>query len=170
MIKYLTGNVCNSDVDGLKILCHIVNSDGAWGSGVVIPIGNKWPLVRNAYIDWYQSTTHSCDFYDVSVPWLLGEVQFIQADKDTIVANMLGQKSPGFYETINGRVWPPIRLEAVEECMHRVAQFAKDRKATIIAPWFGTLRAGSDKATIKAMIERIWADCDVVMYEFEEKK
>jgi len=54
--------------------------------------------------------------------------------------------------------------------MHRVAEFAKKNNATIIAPWFGTLRAGSSRAVIQPMVERIWGDCEVVMYEFEEKK
>ncbi len=170
MIKYLVGDVTKSDIGGLRVLAHCCNSSGLWGSGVVIPIGNKWPHVRQAYLDWYDATIHSCDFYDVDIPWLLGEVQFIRGDNNTIIANMLAQKAPGVNETINGYNWPPIRHEALDECMNRVAQFAKDRKATIIAPWFGTLRAGSSKAVIQPMIERIWGDCDVVMYEFEEKK
>ena len=169
MIKYEFGNVVESKVSGIKVLCHCVNSSGIWGSGVVIPIGNKWPNVKQSYLDWYESTIHACEFDNCDLPWLLGEVQFIKADNNTIVCNMLGQKAPGFHETINGKQWPPIRLEALEECMNRVAQFAKKNNATIIAPWFGTLRAGSSKPVIKEMIERIWSDCNVVIYEFEEK-
>lgn len=170
MIKYISGDVTNSDVKGLKVLAHCCNSSGIWGSGVVIPIGKKWPKVREAYLAWYDATIHACEFADYDIPWLLGEVQFVQADDDTVVANMLGQKAPGYTENINGIDWPPIRYEAVAECMHRVAQFAKKNNATIICPWFGTLRAGGSKAHIRGMIESIWADCEVVVYEFEEKK
>jgi hypothetical protein len=171
MINYVTGNVVDSDIKGLKVLAHIVNSSGIWGSGVVIPIGQKWPVARQEYVSWYNSTVHTCEYNDCDVPWLLGEVQFVPCvANEFVVANMLGQKAPGFHEHINGKAWPPIRLEAVEECMNRVAEFAKKHKATIIAPWFGTLRAGSSKAVIKPMIERIWGDCEVVIYDFEEKK
>lgn len=166
MIKHVKGDVCKSDVKGLRILTHIVNSAGKWGSGVVIPIGLKWPNVKKEYIDWYNSTSHPCEFFDRDVPWLLGEVQFIQADNETIVANMLAQKCPGLCETINGKQWFPIRYEALEECMGRVAEFAKKNDATIISPWFGTLRSGGSKDIIKLMIEKIWNDIDVVMYEF----
>jgi len=170
MIKYEVGNVVESDVKGLRVLCHVVNSSGLWGSGVVIPIGQKWPNTKEAYLDWYNSTVHACDFGDCDVPWLLGEVQFVQADDNTIVANMLGQKAPGHHEIINGKTWPPIRYEAVEECMQRVAEFAKKHNATIIAPKFGSLRAGGDWNIINKMINEIWSDCEVVIYDFQEVK
>jgi hypothetical protein len=171
MISYIDGDVTKSKVKGLKVLPHIVNSDGFWNSGVVVPIGKKWPHVKEAYCDWYQTTNHTCSFVeDCEIPFLLGEVQFVKGDDEFVVANMLAQKSPGHVEVINGKNWPPIRHEALKECMERVAEFVKINNATIIAPWFGTLRAGSTKEVIKEMIEQIWGDLDVTIYEFNERK
>lgn len=169
MLNFVTGDVTKSDVKGKKILPHVVNSSGMWGSGVVIPIGIKWPNVRQAYLDWYNTTIHNCEYYDCEVPWLLGETQFVAGDNDFIIANMLAQKEPGFVQVIDGFKWPPLRYEALQECMQRVAQFAKEQNASIVAPWFGTLRAGGSKHVIKEMIEKIWSDVNVTMYEFEEK-
>ena len=87
MITYTKGNVVESDADALRVLCHVVNSSGLWGSGVVIPIGKKWPNVLQAYLDWYDSTIHSCEFNDCDVPWLLGEVQFVQGDRKSTRLN-----------------------------------------------------------------------------------
>lgn len=169
-ITNLVGDVCKSKVEGLKILPHICNSSGIASSGVIVPIFRKFPNARTVYNDWYDTTQHYCEFTEEEIPWLLGETQFVESDDEWIVANMLAQKSPGLYQRINGKTYPPIRLEALAECMNRVADVARKLKASIVTPLFGTLRAGSSKEVIVPMIEDIWADLDVYIYEFDESK
>lgn len=167
MITNIEGDVTKSKVSGLKILPHITNSEGKWSSGVVVPIARKWPNTKQEYLNWYDSTDYACPFNDESVPFMLGNVQFVQADDETIVANMVAQKGVGG-DTINGKFIPPIRYASLREAMERVAELAKKLNAKIIAPWFGTLRAGGSKEVIKQMIEEIWGDLDVTMYEYKE--
>ncbi len=166
-INYLTGDVTKSKVEGLKILPHIVNTQGFWNSGVVVPIGKKWPHVKKEYKEFHSTTHYVCPFNETDVWWELGEVQFVKGDEDFVIGNMIGQKFNGT-EKINGKDYPPIRYEALQECMDRVADLARQLKASIVAPKFGSLRAGGSWDVIEKMIEASWKDIDVYVYEFVE--
>jgi len=157
-ISFIKGDVTNSNVKGFKILPHVCNSRNSFGSGVAYGILKKWPIVKQEYHKWYE--TQEFD---------LGENQYVIADEDTIVVNMIAQKLGT--DTIMNKDIPPIRLWALKECMMRMVDFCEsfDKPFTIICPKFGSLRAGGNwDRDILPMIEKYWGDFDVTICEFEE--
>lgn len=163
--------------NGTQILCHVSNSHGVHGSGVVVALANNLPRSMEMYESWYKDRKYRCKYRKDIIPFELGEVQFVDTEiNGIIVANCVGQKGPGRYKDLNGRSIPPIRLWALKECMIEIADLARDMIATgenvtIIGPKFGSLRAGADwDKDIVPIIHEVWADLDVVIYEYEEKK
>ena len=143
MINYVDGNVLDIKPKSTTIIPHCVNSSGVMGSGVALYIARKWPHVEDSYLKFYKECVWKCNYTNKSIPWLLGEVQFIEAEKNIVVANFIGQKAPGVYKTINGKRWPPARKESVNECLARIADVARKINAKIAAPKFCSMIAVS---------------------------
>ena len=170
-IKYKKGDVANSGIDGLKILPHIVNTRGVMGAGVAYAIATKWPRVENRYKKW-RNEHYFWHFNKNGGPcsetyFELGENQFTEAEEDLIVVNMLAQKLGTQF--VNNQVVPPIRLWALKECMMKIADFCRDIEEdfTITCPKFGSLRAGGNfDRDILPMIEKHWADFNVIIFEY----
>jgi O-acetyl-ADP-ribose deacetylase (regulator of RNase III) len=90
-------------------------------------------------------------------------VQFVQVEPALWVANMIGQEGMGVKQ---GR--PPIRYEAIEEGLRRVAAFASERGASVHMPRIGCGLAGGKWEVIEPIIERtlIAASVEVTVYDF----
>ena len=152
-IIYLKGDATNPRVEGNKILIHCCNNLGMMGRGIAKTIREKWPNVYEKYREWSRKP----DFK-------LGEVQFVKVAGDLVVGNMIGQEGVGFTNGI-----PPIRYEAVDKCLKKVAETAIKYKASVIAPRLGSGLAGGDWNKIEALIvENLCKkDIDVYIYELE---
>lgn len=165
-ITYITGDVTSPVGDGPKIIPHIVNDIGAWGSGVVIAISKKWPDPERHYKDWYRTGENANHR-----PFELGEVDFVQVENDIVIANMIGQHNIGPKSSrVDGVavIEQPIRYGALHRCMEQVRKEAVILSASIHAPKFGTLRAGGDWKIIERMINEIWFGLNVTIYEYKE--
>ena len=145
---------------------HIVNNIGAWGSGFVIPLGKSVPLAKARY--------------KADCP-VLGEVQVVPIiepgewahTKDlSLVFNMCAQngisgRSTGPEDKVNSK---PIKYEALVKCMATVRQVLKTHEIDVIyAAKFGSFRAGGNWSFIEELIEEMWSDFDVTIFEFSEK-
>ena len=169
VIKYVNGDVTKVKVNSLTIIPHCVNSANSFGSGVAAGIAKKWPHVKEAYHEFYRACEWDCEYTEENIPFLLGEVQFVRAEENIVVANFIGQKSPGLNQVINGKTWVPARKEAVDECLGRIADVARKLQAKIIAPKFCSLRAGLNwDNDVVPLVENNWYDLDVTIYEFKE--
>ncbi len=60
---------------------------------------------------------------------------------------------------------PPIRYEALEACLGKLADEARHRSAEVHMPRIGAGLAGGDWPTIEAMIERKLEGVPVVVYD-----
>ena len=179
MINYIQGDLTKHNFTEKTIVPHVINNHCINGSGVVIAIKKKWPLAIKNVEQWYNDRifVHYDDELDVltkdidDAEWELGQVQFSATEnKNVIVANMIGQRYPGFYK-LCGINFPPINMESVEECIIRVADFClKTGVKSIVAPKFGSLRAGGDWNVIESMINKWWCDnnISVTVYEYKE--
>lgn len=123
-IRYVIGDATAPAAPGNKIICHVCNDVGAWGKGFVVAISKKWPEPERAYREWHQNREGN-DFG-------LGAVQIVQIGDDLWVANMIGQHG---VKRQGGK--PPIRYDAVETCLCKVAQEAKDKQASVHMPRIG---------------------------------
>jgi hypothetical protein len=155
MIKYVTGDLFE-DIGQEVVICHVVNNIHAWGSGFVVPLGKKYPKSKECYLNWK----------DIK----LGDTQFVLGeDNSVIVANMCAQNGISNYSrTKNVR---PLNYGALASCMEDVAEriFEEDvfydSKLSIKAPLFGSALAGGDWNIIEELIEYIWKDIDVTIYQ-----
>lgn len=168
MIVYTEGDVTSPIGDGQKLIPHIVNDIGAWGSGVVVAISRRWSAPETAYRRWYKNKINM----DGIKEFKLGNVDFVQASEEITIANMIGQRGIGPKSlNIDGHtvVEQPIRYDALRSCMIQVRRFIADRPISIHAPKFGTLRAGGDWSVIEQMINEEWSRLNVTIYEYVEK-
>jgi len=168
-VNYLIGNAIEPQVKP-TIICHIVNTVDSFGAGFVVAITKKWPQVKNAYHQFYADKFWYTDSKGVglsndnsveskrSIPFMLGEVQLIKVEKDLYVANMVAQKMGNYKGN------PPIRYEALRECLGHVADSAdKLGIKTITGCRFGAGLAGGDWNYIEEIIQEEIIDSDLNM-------
>jgi O-acetyl-ADP-ribose deacetylase (regulator of RNase III) len=156
-ITYLEGDATNpKEVKGNKILVHCCNNLGLMGAGIAKTIRDKWPDIYKQYKEWSKEP----DFG-------LGKVQLLKADNDLVIGNMIGQEGIGF---TNGK--PPIRYDAIDSCLKRVAEVIKKQHSVIsvIAPKFGAGLAGGDWSEIEKLIIKNLCEQDIPVYIYDFKK
>lgn len=154
-IKYLKGDATNPKAEENKIITHICNDMGGWGKGFVLAISIRWKKPENEYRRWFQNGEN----------FILGEIQMVQAEEDIWVCNMIGQ-----HKTIsNSKGTPPIRYEAVEKCLEKLADEALKLNASIHMPRIGCGLAGGKWEEIEPIIEStlLKNNIEVYVYDFE---
>ena len=137
-IIYKKGDATSPTDPGTKVIIHICNDIGGWGKGFVLALSKRWKLPEEAYRQWYKSQEE----------FTLGSVQFVEVEDDIFIANMIGQH--GIYKGSNGL--PPIRYEAVQQCLMEVALFANKHKATVHMPRIGCGLAGGKWEVVEQLI------------------
>lgn len=168
MIKYINGDATYPQGEGIKIIVHIVNDLGAWGNGFVIAISKRWKKPELSYREWHKDRAQN-DF-------ISGSIQIIKVEDDIYVANMIAQHGiskyikGGMMDDITPEV-PPIRYEALRECLKKVCIIAKKHNASIHGPRFGAGLAGGDWSIIEQIIneELISQNVNVTIYDLQNK-
>lgn len=147
-INYVQGDATSPQAEGPKIICHVCNDIGAWGRGFVLSLSRQW---KNPELEYRKLKAY-----------VLGEVQFVQAEEDIWVANMIAQHSIGM---ANG---PPIRYPALTQCLAKVAAKAKELGASVHMPLIGCGLAGGKWERVEPLIEEhlCGAGVEVTVYNF----
>lgn len=163
--NYVTGDATRPIGHGQKLICHIVNDEGKWGAGFVLALSKRWPDAEKHYRRWYTTGKF------MGIPFRLGQVQNVFVGDEVFVSNMVAQRGIGYF---NGM--PPIRLEALKECLIRVRECYKQAKADLFAkpdvysihmPRIGCGLAGSNWETVSPIIEDVFRDVDVVINVYD---
>jgi O-acetyl-ADP-ribose deacetylase (regulator of RNase III) len=141
-IKYVTGDATNPTETGRKIIVHVVNNQNRWGRGFVLALSKKWKLAEEMYRKWGKEKVINGNEFK------LGNVQFVKVDPEIVIANMVGQHG---VETENGV--PPVRYDAIRECLRKVCSAAQKNNAVVIGPKFGAGLAGGTWSEIEKTIE-----------------
>ncbi|WP_295212064.1 macro domain-containing protein [uncultured Chryseobacterium sp.] len=152
-IKYIKGDATNPSTAGTQIIARICNDMGGWGKGFVLAISKRWRKPENDYRDWYKSGTH----------FNLGEIQMVQVEEDLWICNMIGQHKTA--TTSNGI--PPIRYEAVESCLKKLADEALSLKASIHMPRIGCSLAGGKWEEIEPIIQSALLENGIEVYVYD---
>ena len=152
-IIYIKGDATSPNSPGNKIITHICNDIGGRGKGFVLALSKKWKVTEEAYRQWYKSQEE----------FSLGDVQFVHVADDIYVANMIGQQ--GIYKNTNGL--PPIRYEAVRQCLKKVALFAMEQKASIHMPRIGCGLAGGKWEFIEQIIKEELIDKEIAVTVYD---
>jgi len=148
-IKYIKGDATKPIGEGLKVISHINNTIGGWGSGFVLAISARWSQPEKSY--------RALKEYN------LGDVEFIQVEDDVVVANMIAQA--GTINRPSDENLPPIRYKALRNCLHKVNKYCIKHNATLHAPRFGSGLAGGDWNIIEDIIKDVM-EVEVTIYDF----
>lgn len=156
-IKYLKGDATSPQASGMKIIAHICNDIGGWGKGFVLAISKRWPEPEKAFRQWHRERAKN-DFG-------LGYIQIIQVESYIYVANMIGQR--GIKTGRSSGV--PVRYDAIESCLEKLAKKAKEIGASVHMPRIGCGLAGGKWEHVEPLIEKTLSenDVEVYIYDFE---
>lgn len=153
MINYVIGDATNPQGNGNKIIAHVVNDLGLWGSGFVVPLGNKWPRAKHEYQQWAHGNAQS---------FALGETQLVQVEDDIYIANMVAQRG------VRGPDYThPLRYDALGACLWILDTLAIGLNASIHMPRIGCGLAGGVWEEVEPLILEELRDRDVTVYDLE---
>jgi hypothetical protein len=163
MISYVKGDATQPQGEGNKLVIHIVNDVGRFGSGFALAVLKRYPIVKESYLQPFANDK----------PLKLGDVQFIKVADDLWFANMVAQ---------HGVIGPgnpmPIQYDALRKCLREVCLFSKrmnpqdntkfpDEQWSVFGPKFGSGLAGGKWIVVEQIIqdELIKNNIDVTIYE-----
>jgi len=152
-----------------KLIIHVCNDIGGWGRGFVVALSNRYGNAANPnspearYRRWHreaQKPNYEGKTFE------LGQIQTVylggcEDGRKLAVVNMIGQHD---VKTVNGI--PPVRYEAIRQCLKQVRELALQYDAEIHAPKFGAGLAGGDWNKIEQLLNEELAEhgVDVHIY------
>lgn len=163
--KYVEGDLLaeiKKAPPGHKILIpHVVNNIGKWGAGFSGPLGEAFPEAKRNYL------MHFGEGYEgvrAKSFLTLGDSQFVYADEDFRVANMVAQDGVGKSER-------RVLYNVLVRCMEEVARVFRDTGWAIHCPKFGCGLAGGNWYFIEELIRDCWIrrGIEVTVYWLPEK-
>lgn len=152
MIEYKIGDATNPQGTGKKVIAHIVNDLGLWGSGFVMAVSNRWPGVKKDYINWARGNKE---------PFQLGQVQFVPVKEDIAIANMVAQRG-----VVNDDNPKPLQPYWLKWALIRLNDFALEKHATIHMPRIGCGLAGGTWNEVQPLIKEC-LQVDVTVYDLQ---
>lgn len=128
-LHYLIGDATEPIIKP-ALIPHVCNSVNGWGAGFVVSLSRKNKGPEEAYHKWYNEDRAS---------FVLGAIQIVLFIENVWVANMIAQKGIRW----EGMV-PPIRYDALEQCLNSAYKHARNNNLTLHMPRIGCVLAGGD--------------------------
>ena len=153
-ITYLRGDATSPQAKGIKIIAHVSNDLGGWGKGFVLAISKRWPEPERQFREWHRHRAAN-DFG-------LGATQLVQVEQYIWVANMIGQ-----HGLKAGSKGPPVRYDAIEQCLGAVAEKAIELGASVHMPRIGCGLAGGTWSRIEPLIAAQLCERDVEVWVYD---
>jgi hypothetical protein len=153
----------NSQHNGSTVIVpHVCNNINLFGAGFAAYIGNRYPIVKE-------------NFHMLGNKSKLGHVQYITIEKEKtyhhelIVANMIAQN-----KVISHTNRRPLNYEALVVCMINIRNYVSnlkrnDQDVEIHCPKFGSGLSGGNWNLIEYLIEDIWSNQKVFVYNYPNK-
>ena len=141
-IRYLRGDATAPQGKGPKVIAHVCNDLGGWGKGFVLALSRRWPEPEAAYRRWHRERAGN-DFG-------LGAVQLVPVGRTEArlwVANMVGQRG-----IRTGSKGVPVRYEAIEQALTRLAPQALALGASVHMPRIGCGLAGGRWERVEPLV------------------
>jgi O-acetyl-ADP-ribose deacetylase (regulator of RNase III) len=126
-------------VKGVKVIAHVCNDIGGWGKGFVLALSRRWPEPEAAYRAWHRDRAKN-DFG-------LGAVQLVRVEPHVWVANMIGQRG-----TRTGSKGVPVRYEAIDAALDRLAGHVSELGASVHMPRIGCGLAGGKWSRVEPLV------------------
>lgn len=148
MVKELKGDLLAADVD---VICHQVNCQGKMNSGIAKSIREKYPSVYHDYC--YMCAT-------LNDEQLLGQAQLLLVDNGKkFVANLFGQLNYGY----DGKRY--TSYDGLWMALNRLKQITGNKMKIGFPKNIGCCRGGANWNVVRTMIEEVFADTEVYIYE-----
>ena len=157
-IKYVIGDATQPQGEGVKIIPHCCNDKGFWNKGFVVSLSKRWSTPESSY-----RAIRPADK-------TLGNVQLVQVESDVYVVNMIAQHDvkATFVSFGNGvTTVPPIRYDALLECLKAVNDIAIQLNGSIHMPRIGCGLAGGNWCAVEKIINEALSDVDVTVYDLK---
>jgi O-acetyl-ADP-ribose deacetylase (regulator of RNase III) len=160
-LTYVVGDATDPPGPGPRIIAHVCNDIGAWGRGFVHAVSRRWPAPEREFRRWSRADS-----------FRLGAVQLVPVEAELWVANMVGQhgimtlrglKTGAGHEPDAG---PPVRYEAIRECLGTLAGHARELGASVHMPRIGCGLAGGEWSRVEPLIAETLGDVPVVVYDW----
>lgn len=137
-IRYVRGDAAEPRSDGPSIIAHVVNNQAQrWGGhGFARTLMDRYPDARDAYAAWPSGERR------------LGAVQITLAKADVWIASMVAQAGYGPSDDAK----PRLRLRALSEALHTLADEALRLNADVHMPLIGTGQAGMAWPKVRDLI------------------
>ncbi|WP_103540550.1 macro domain-containing protein [Streptomyces sp. SM1] len=138
-ITCIRGDATLPPVKGVKIIAHVCNDIGGWGKGFVLAVSRRRPEPEAAYRAWHRGRAGN-DFG-------LGAPQLVQVERYVWVANTIGRRGTG-----SGGKGVPVRYEAIDAALARLAGPAAELDASVHMPRTGCGLAGGRWSRVEPLI------------------
>ncbi|MEV5644926.1 macro domain-containing protein [Streptomyces flaveolus] len=138
-IAYVRGDATAPSVRGVKVIAHVCNDLGGWGKGFVLAVSRRRPEPEAAYRAWHRDRASN----DVG----LGAVQLVRVEPYVWVANMIGQ-----HGIRTGSKGVPVRYEAIDTALGRLAGRAAELNASVHMPRIGCGPAGGKWSRVEPLV------------------
>ena len=148
-IQYLTGDATQPVGTGNKIIAHVCNDVGRWGKGFVLALSGRWRQPRDEFMLLHSRRA-----------LMLGMVQLVPVEKSIWVANMVAQRDIRAKAGV-----PPIRYDALLECLKQLGFEAHQRNASIHMPRIGCGLAGGKWEQVEPLIADTLPGTEVFVYD-----
>ncbi|MGW2958993.1 macro domain-containing protein [Streptomyces sp. NPDC001220] len=156
-ITYIRGDATAPSGKGVKVIAHVCNDLGGWGKGFVLALSRRWPEPEKAYRTWHRDRAAN-DFG-------LGAVQLVRVERYIWVANMIGQRG-----TKTGSKGAPVRYEAIDTALAKLADEAIELGASVHMPRIGCGLAGGKWPRVEPLINErlVTRRIPVTVYDYGE--
>ena len=153
-ITYRKGDATAPIADGTKIICHVCNDIGGWGKGFVVALSKRWAEPEAQYRAWHeQGEGAGCR---------LGAIQLVEVEPALMVANLVAQRGTRPTDGV-----PPIRYDALRECLTALAEQAAAQAASVHMPRIGCGLAGGTWPEVEAIIQATLVARAVPVYVYD---
>ena len=153
-VSYVVGDATEPQGDGTRLIIHVCNDVGGFGSGFAGAVAKKWPQVREAYRAWHARGDN----------FALGMVQLVKLPEGIVVANMIAQHGYSYADH------PAIQYPALHLCLTKVTRRAKEMRASVHMPRIGCGLAGGTWDKVERIILETMGDLEVTVYDLPEEK
>jgi len=142
-----------------RVIAHVVNDVGGWGSGFTRSVSRFSPLPAQRYRSWAKGERG---------PFLLGMVQVVNTQEPHLgIINMLCQH--GYSRPDK----PALSYLALDECLRKLASCCdylsqrNPKRIEILMPRIGCGLAGGTWDQVEPLIEKHLAKYDVYVYDLK---
>lgn len=155
MIKVVKGDILLAKEE---IIGHQVNAQGVMGSGLAKQIRAKYPKVYTEYKEF-------CELYDTPLE-RMGKVNFVEIEEGKYIANIFCQLYYGRNKYITYTDY-----DHLYRALRFLKSVAKQNDMSVALPYyFGCGLANGDWSIVYAMIQEIFQDYNVTLYQYSVDK